>query len=160
MIADSKVESNSRVRVQAARLRDDRLVAKVIRKSFAEYRNGRRSPRSASISKGRVRREMRKGDRRYGLAFLGERAVGAIGYKTRAGRLTFGPVGVLPEYRGRGVGAALVRWIEERAKEEKCRRLQAQVLRGLSSLVRFYERLGYRTVKNRKGQTFAVKRIP
>lgn len=102
---------------------------------------------------------MREGRRRYGLAFLGKRAVGAIGYKTRAGRLVFGPLGVLPQYRGRGVGAALVRWMEERAKEANCRRLQAQVLRGLSSLVRFYERLGYRTVKNRKGQTIAVKRL-
>jgi predicted GNAT family N-acyltransferase len=51
-----------------------------------------------------------------------------------------GRVAVLPEHRGAGLGAALVRWLVEEARGHGCREL---ILDAQISVIRFYERLGF-----------------
>jgi predicted GNAT family N-acyltransferase len=78
-----------------------------------------------------------------------------------AGRLVLEPDGVghlgrlavLPPYRGSGVGVALVRGIEARARE---RGLARMVLGAQVHALRFYERLGYEAY----GEVFDDAGIP
>lgn len=68
--------------------------------------------------------------------------------------LEFGPVAILPQYQNHGLGAALVREIEHRARESGCHALRVELRRQpepcRESLVRFYERRGYRQCGRRK----------
>ena len=49
---------------------------------------------------------------------------------------------VEPEYRGRGIGLALLRYLARRAVAEKCRRVEWHVLNWNAPSIAFYERLG------------------
>ena len=49
---------------------------------------------------------------------------------------------VEPEYRGRGIGLALLRYLARRAVAEKCRRVEWRVLNWNAPSIAFYERLG------------------
>jgi len=49
---------------------------------------------------------------------------------------------VEPEYRGRGIGLALLRYLAQRAVSEKCRRVEWRVLNWNAPSIAFYESLG------------------
>jgi GNAT superfamily N-acetyltransferase len=49
---------------------------------------------------------------------------------------------VLPAYRGRGFGCALMRHLARIARDEQCGRFQWMVLRSNETAIRFYESLG------------------
>ena len=53
-------------------------------------------------------------------------------------------VAVSPAHRRRGVGAALLRRVEEALRQSGCPKLNLQILASNSGVVPFYERLGYR----------------
>jgi GNAT superfamily N-acetyltransferase len=50
------------------------------------------------------------------IAWIGDRAVGAVRWEARPGYLNAGRLAVLPEARGAGVGAALMAFVEDRAR--------------------------------------------
>lgn len=79
------------------------------------------------------------------IATLFATPVGTVRYEVRPDYLYVGRLAVLPEYRGRGIGAVLMRHIEELAPSLGRTRLR------LGSRCRanlaFYERLGYRAVE-------------
>lgn len=142
-----------------ATLREAAIVASVVRASFKEYRKGRRRPLSARLSEERVKRQLRRGEKEYALALLDRKPVGAVGIRKKGRVLLLGPVGVVPEYRAQGVGAALLRWADERAFAEKCLMIKAEVLWGLRSLVRYYRRRGFQIERTSRGTTLAIKRL-
>jgi len=147
-----------RPRVRIARLRHAPVVARVIRASFAEYLDAAKKPVSARLSARQVRLHIRTGKKRYALAYLASRPVGAVGYRVKGRRLTFGPVGVLPRRRKAGVGAALIAWVERRGRVRRCREIRAEVLWGLAHLKEYYRKRGYRIVEKNE-RTYAVKRL-
>ncbi len=67
-------------------------------------------------------------------------AVGAARLVAEDGQGLLGRLAVLPRARGDGMGAALVRAVEERARE---RGLAAIELHAQTHVVEFYEKLGY-----------------
>ncbi|WP_067831853.1 GNAT family N-acetyltransferase [Actinomadura kijaniata] len=74
------------------------------------------------------------------LAEAGGRPVGTARMLRRGGVGVLGRLAVLPEGRGSGLGAALVRAVEEHARREG---LAAVELHAQTSARGFYERLGY-----------------
>lgn len=50
---------------------------------------------------------------------------------------------LLPEWHGRGVGAAALAWTEERARELGCRRVQLRVNKANAAAIRAYRRAGF-----------------
>ena len=54
-------------------------------------------------------------------------------------------LGVLPEHRGEGVGRALMRHAEERARELKLDKVTLHVRAANPEAIRFYEAIGYAT---------------
>jgi len=80
------------------------------------------------------------------VAFAGPgagRVVGTImaGYDGHRGWLY--SVAVLPEYRLRGIGAALISHAEAALVERGCTKINLQVVAGNEAVVGFYEALGY-----------------
>lgn len=53
-------------------------------------------------------------------------------------------LGVLPEYRGRGIGTRLLRQLQDRLREQGAADVVLGVLPGNTDAVRLYERHGYR----------------
>ena len=72
------------------------------------------------------------------------------------GRLVaqFENVVVDPPQRGRGVGAAMMRWAIERATERRCFRVQLTSSKKRTRAHRFYERLGF--VASHEGMKLAL----
>jgi GNAT superfamily N-acetyltransferase len=83
------------------------------------------------------------------LAFSGGKAVGLIncfaGFSTFAARplLNIHDVVVRAEWRGRGIGQALLAWAETRARELGCCKLTLEVLSANRRAMAAYERAGY-----------------
>lgn len=147
------------LKVRRARIREAAAVARAIRASFREYRSGRRGPQGAFLTARKVRRQMLRRQRVYGVATVGGQVVGAIAYSVKRQRLLFGPVGVVPKFRRFGIGKRLLDWMEARAKARRSREVRAFVLRGLPALIAFYRSRGYSIYRNRRGFTVARKRV-
>lgn len=83
------------------------------------------------------------------LAWLDGRAVGLIdcfaGFSTFAARplLNVHDIVVLAELRGRGIGQALLRWAEERARQLGCCKLTLEVLSNNTRAMASYEQAGF-----------------
>ena len=83
------------------------------------------------------------------LAYDGEQAVGLIncflGFSTFAGRplLNIHDVVVNADHRRQGIGQALLRWAEERARELGCCKLTLEILSGNAQAMASYMRAGY-----------------
>jgi len=84
-----------------------------------------------------------------GLAWLDERPVGLIdcfaGFSTFAARplLNVHDIVVRAELRGRGIGQALLRWAEDRARELGCCKLTLEVLSNNTRAMASYQQAGF-----------------
>ena len=95
-------------------------------------------------------REHTIGHREMLVALLDGRLAGCVGISVRGGR--FGIPGCLrllgldvgPSFRRRGVGSALVRAVEDRARRDGTQRVQLEVAVENDVAIDLYEKLGYR----------------
>lgn len=90
------------------------------------------------------------------LACLGEQAVGSVYYAPRDGHAYMGRLAVLPEFRGHGVGLALIAEVERRARGLGLPALRIGVRMALPHLHGFYGRLGYRVIAEHSHPGYAV----
>jgi GNAT superfamily N-acetyltransferase len=73
------------------------------------------------------------------------RQVGVVGWQIKPDHIWFGPIFILPEYQGQGIGTHVVKEFIKKAKVEKLPlRLQTLLLNEKAKA--FYERLGFRTL--------------
>lgn len=72
--------------------------------------------------------------------------VGMVLYRPEPAHLYLGRLSVLPEWRGRGVGHALIAAVEERARAMGLARIHLAVRLQLAAMRASYERLGYQVV--------------
>jgi PPOX class probable F420-dependent enzyme len=132
------------VRVETAADADAPEVLASMQRAFAEYRDTLTPPSSAlDETLDDVRAAMARGG-----AFVardGGRVVGSARYQLRPGYTYAERVSVDRAYRGRGVGAALMRAIEDAARAAGHGEVRIGVRASLPGNLRFYEDLGYRT---------------
>jgi predicted N-acetyltransferase YhbS len=88
------------------------------------------------------------------LAQLDGEVVGCVFYKPEPEYVYLGRLAVLPEFRQRGVGGALVAYVERRAHELDRARVRLGVRIALPQLRARYERLGYRVIEERRHEGY------
>lgn len=139
-------ESESRFRIAAASERDVPVILSLIQ-ALAEYE---RMSQEVMATEGRIRESL-FGARPQAEAVLAWAGGGAIGfalwfhnYSTFLGRhgLYLEDLFVLPEWRGRGVGRALLEYLARVAVERGCGRMEWSVLDWNESAIGFYRAVG------------------
>ena len=120
----------------------------VLRAAFEEYR-GRLDPPSGAHGETieKVRDVMRTA--RGVLALDGDQVAGCVFYAPEGGHIDLFRLAVLPAYRRRGVGRALVEYVEARALALGIPRVQLGVRVALPHNRAYYERMGYRFLEAR-----------
>ena len=136
------------IRIDAAGADHAEEVLRAMQRGFEQYRGSLQPPSSALAETVEdVRAAMAKGG-----AFVardGEAVVGSARYQFRPGYTYAERVAVDPAYRGRGVGAALMRAIEDAARASGSPEVRIGVRASLPGNLHFYEELGYRTRESR-----------
>lgn len=82
------------------------------------------------------------------VAFEGAEAVGMAVLAARGTRGWVGGFGVVPRWRGRGLGRRLMSALVERARASGLRHLSLEVLAGNTPAIRLYERAGMRITRD------------
>ncbi|MDQ3706245.1 MAG: GNAT family N-acetyltransferase [Chloroflexota bacterium] len=122
---------------------DAALLHNIIRAAFAEYDGVLAVPPGAL---GETLQEVEQAIARGTalLAYDGGHAVGTVRYEVRPGYLYVGRLAVLPSHRGRGVGAALMSYVERLAPGLGRTTIHLGTRLSMPGNLAFYERLGYR----------------
>ncbi len=132
--------------IRQARSEDAAAVHEVVQDAFREYRGVLAVSLSAlGETLEDVRREISAG--RVLVALEGTEAVGTVRYELKPDCIYVGRLAVLPAYRKRGVGAALMDHVERLAPALGRTRLQLATRESVPGNLQFYERLGYRVVE-------------
>ncbi len=134
------------IRIELATPEQAHLVHQCMRAAYAEY-DGVLTPPSGAVGEtvADVEQAMAKGGAL--LAWEGNEVVGSARFQWNPDHLYIGRVGVIPAYRGQGVGAALMERIEAIAREGGASRILFGVRQSLPGNIAFYQRLGYEVVK-------------
>ena len=80
------------------------------------------------------------------LAWVDDQAVGSARFQPRPDYLYVGRVSTLPDWRGRGIGSALMTFLEVHARTLGLPEIRVEVRLSLPSNVALYRRLGFHTV--------------
>ena len=91
------------------------------------------------------------------LRFLG-RSIPMIGVsEAEKGDYYLSDIATTPEARGQGIGKALLRHVEEKARKQGFRRLALTVARDNERAIEFYRRQGFRITSERESPTLAKR---
>ena len=128
-------------------------IVRVTRAAFEEYTGWLNPPSGApNETPEKVRAKLASGSGV--LALIGDWVVGSVYYNAEAEYVYLGRLAVLPKYRGRGIGTALVAEVERRARELGLARVRLGVRVALPHLRVLYERLGYQVYQERYHEGF------
>lgn len=118
----------------------------VVKRAFEEYRGVLHPPSSAhDETLASIERTMLTA--RAVIADVGPDAAGAVFYESYVDHIALFRLAVLPPFRGRGVGSALMNEVEARARGEGAPRIILTVRLGVDKNRSYYERRGYRFVR-------------
>ena len=135
------------VRVVPSGIDEADTILRIMRLSFEEYR-GKLYPESGALRESLE--EVRAGILSGGafLAYVGEEIAGCARFRFYPGHVYGERIGVLPDYRGRGIATALTKAIETTATARNIRHVQVKVRGSIPSNLRLYEKLGYRVLES------------
>jgi len=134
-----------------ARPRDAAIVHRILMEAYAPYRGHVVPPLKVFQSTpASIALDIRTRRHGHALAYVGAIPVGTVRCTPERGdagrRWTLSRLAVLPDYRGEGIGAMLMRWMEQRARQHGVVELRGQVRTALPFLVRFYQGLGFQVL--------------
>jgi ribosomal protein S18 acetylase RimI-like enzyme len=142
------------VTLREATCDDAPTIVAVLQAAFEEYR-GRLDPPSGAHRETveKVRDVMRTA--RAVLALDGDQVAGCVFYASEDEHIDLFRLAVLPTHRRRGVGCALVEYVESRALALGIPRVQLGVRVALPRNRAYYERMGYRFLEARTHEGYA-----
>jgi ribosomal protein S18 acetylase RimI-like enzyme len=119
---------------------------RIMHVAFEEY-VGRLDPPSAAHTEtiAAIRKRLSEGSAV--LALIDDEAVGFAFYQPQGSHLYFSRLSVMPAHRRRGIGRALIDYVEDRARERRFQGVRLGVRVQLPELKDRYERLGYQIVR-------------
>jgi len=148
--AARKPSSSAHIEIRIAGVNDAAVIARISREAFAEFAGRVHPPfRALAATPESVRQEMTKLRFVYGLALLDGTPVGHLRYRPRDGHLHISRLAVLPACRGRGIGRALMHWVEQEAHSLGVLHVRGEVRSVLLPLLRYYQSLGYEATGTR-----------
>lgn len=134
------------LRITLATLDDALLVYRIMREAFAEYENVLQPPSGANRETvDDVTAAMQQGGAL--LVWVGEMPVASARYRLDADALYVGRVAVLPAYRQRGIAKAVMRRMENIARQYGRDTLRVGVRMSLPGNLALYHSLGYSTIE-------------
>lgn len=136
----------SDVRIREAVPGDARAIASVLLEAFAEYRDSYTDEGFAATTPASERVLSRMGEGPVWVAACDDVIVGTVSVVPRGESLYIRGMAVLPSARGRRVGEALLRTVEEFARARGHGRLFLSTTPFLSRAIKLYERAGFRRV--------------
>jgi ribosomal protein S18 acetylase RimI-like enzyme len=125
------------------------LLASLIRAAFAEYQGLFDPPSSAHLETADVIWQKLQAARAV-LALVGDTPAGCVFYEVQPDHAYLFRLAVLPAYRRRGLGQALIEYVEARARERGLRCVRLGVRVALPRQRASYERLGYHLIEERR----------
>jgi ribosomal protein S18 acetylase RimI-like enzyme len=148
------VDELSRVTFGEATDADVATLVALLTAAFEEYR-GRLDPPSGAHGETEAKlRDTLRGAHAV-LARAGDEVAGCVFYAPMGDYIDLFRLAVLPAYRRRGVGRALVEYVEARALAQGIPRVQLGVRIALPHNRAYYEHLGYRFLEARKHAGYA-----
>jgi GNAT superfamily N-acetyltransferase len=135
----------NRVLLREAGIDDAEMLTNLLRAAFEEYRGVLEPPSGAhSETEESVRKHLESG--KAVIATVDDVNAGCVFYEPAGESIYMHRLGVLPAFRGSGVGRALVASVEARAKEGGYKGVRLGTRLVLTKNRAFYERLGYQLV--------------
>lgn len=132
--------------LREATMADAAMLLQVLQTAFAEYREQLDPPSGVHRETvDSLREKMRT--TRWVMVMQDDQAVGCVMYEPRGDYLYLGRLAVLPAFRRRGIGNALIEYVEARARAVGLYRVRLGVRVALPHLRDRYERLGYSFVE-------------
>ena len=137
--------------IQPADLSNPRHIQSLIAiiDSYARGPGGQNAPISELAKENMVEGLQRFGDTEVLMAFNGQEAVGIAvckwGFSTFAGKpyINIHDLAVLPAYRGKGIGRALMQEVEKRARENDCCKVSLEVHNSNEGAKKLYASEGF-----------------
>jgi GNAT superfamily N-acetyltransferase len=125
---------------------DIAAIVALIHAAFEEYRAVLDPPSGAHReTEGTIRQRMLSS--RVVIALCAGEPIGCVFFEQAADHLSFSRLAVRPAYRRRGVGGALIAYVEERALALNLGQVRLGTRLALPRLRSYYERLGYRLLE-------------
>lgn len=134
--------SGTPIQIRIAEKGDASTLWKIVNESFEEYRNSE-APSSALLeSESQVYEVLSKGFEQALICFYGSEPAGAVRFYIENG-LYFRRLAVLPEFRGRGLSKAMIKWLESYAKNHGERKIWCRTRASVARNMHLYESLNY-----------------
>jgi N-acetylglutamate synthase-like GNAT family acetyltransferase len=125
---------------------DVAAIVALIHAAFEEYRAMLDPPSGAhSETEETIRQRMLSS--RVVIALCANEPIGCVFFEQAADHLSFSRLAVPPAYRRRGVGGALIAYVEERALAQNLGQVRLGTRIALPRLRSYYERRGYRLLE-------------
>ena len=149
------MESLNDISVRAATEADIPTIVALIHAAFKEY-DGVIDPPSGAHKESAEKIREKLATEQAVLALLDDQIVACVFYRDEGDYMYFGRLAVLPAYRKRGISAALISYVEARARELGLPSVRLGVRVALPHLRARYERMGYRAIEEHRHAGYAV----
>ncbi|WP_138493805.1 GNAT family N-acetyltransferase [Paenibacillus pinistramenti] len=129
--------------------KDDELeqVRRIMIEAFAEYQDKLVPPSGALSETTEQIREKLSGRGGTLLVFQDSEAIGSAQYYAKEDYLYIGRISVLPQWRGQGIGKAIVSYLEELAASKSINEIRLGVRLSLPQNVDYYTKLNYKPIE-------------
>lgn len=124
------------------------LVWKIVNTSFEEYRESEAPSSALMETVEHVRQALSNGKEQAVVCYIGNRPAGTARFYFDNG-LYFRRLGVLPDYRGRGISKAIISWLEKYAREHGESRIWCNTRSSVARNMALYRGMGYRLENER-----------
>ena len=137
-------DENPDIQIRVAAPDDAERIAAALREAFVEYRASYTAEAFAATTPAAEQVRSRMDEGPVWVAVQGDVVVGTVSVVPRGESLYIRGMAVLPAARGRRVGEALLRRVEEFASAQGCERLYLSTTPFLARAIQLYERAGFR----------------
>jgi ribosomal protein S18 acetylase RimI-like enzyme len=125
-------------------------VHQIMLEAFAEYGSYDIPSSAMNESISSIKQSIQNGSEKAILCFVDGKALGSVRFKIHEDSFYFSRLSVSPEARGKGIAKAMIKWLEEYAKEteqDKIDKVFCRVRKDTPQNVQFYRSLAFEIAK-------------